>query len=44
MSSSKEDEPVADAIARWCEAHPGEPPPVDVDNTLIVMRTLVAPK
>ena len=39
-----EDEPVAVAIARWCEAHPDEPPPVDDDNTLIIMRTLVAPK
>jgi hypothetical protein len=40
----KEDEPVAVAIARWCEAHPDEPPPVDDDNTLIIMRTIVAPK
>jgi hypothetical protein len=38
------DESVADAIARWCEAHPDEPPPVDEDNTLIILRTLVAPK
>ena len=38
------DESVADAIARWCEAHPDEPPPVDDDNTLIIMRTMVAPK
>jgi hypothetical protein len=34
----KEDEPVAVAIARWCEAHPDEPPPVDDDNTLIIMH------
>jgi hypothetical protein len=39
-----EDEPVAVAIARWCEAHPDEPPPVDDDNTLIIMRVIVAPK
>jgi hypothetical protein len=39
-----EDEPVAAAIERWCEAHPDEPPPVDDDNTLIIMRTLVSPK
>jgi hypothetical protein len=38
------DEPVAVAIARWCEAHPGEPPLADDDNTLIIMRTMVAPK
>ena len=40
----EEDEPVAVAIARWCEAHPDEPPPVDDDNTLIIIRTIVAPK
>ena len=40
----EEDEPVAVAIARWCEAHPDEPPPVDDDNTLIIIRTLVGPK
>jgi hypothetical protein len=40
----EEDEPVAVAIARWCEAHPDEPPPVDDDNTLIIMRTIVGPK
>jgi hypothetical protein len=40
----KEDEPVAKAIARWCEAHSNEPPPVDDDNTLIIIRTIVAPK
>ena len=39
----EEDEPVAVAIARWCEAHPDEPPPIDDDNTLIIIRTLVAP-
>ena len=39
-----EDEPVSIAIARWCEAHPDEPPPVDDDNTLIIMRVIVAPK
>jgi hypothetical protein len=39
-----EGETEADAIARWCEAHPDEPPPVDDDNTLIIMRTIVAPK
>jgi hypothetical protein len=38
------DEPDSAAIARWCEAHPDEPPPVDDDNTLIIIRTLVAPK
>jgi hypothetical protein len=38
------DESVAVAIARWCEAHPDEPPPVDDDKTLIIMRTMVAPK
>ena len=37
------DESVAVAIARWCEAHADEPPPVDDDNTLIIMRTIVAP-
>ena len=40
----EEDEPVATAIARWCEEHPDEPPPVDDDNTLIIIRTIVAPK
>ena len=37
-----EDEPVAVAIARWCEAHPAEPPPVDDDN--IIMRVIVDPE
>jgi hypothetical protein len=40
----EEDEPVAVAIARWCEAHPDEPPPVDDGNTLIIIRTIVDPK
>ena len=39
-----EGESVAVAITRWCEAHPGEPPPVDDGNTLIIMHTIVAPK
>jgi hypothetical protein len=39
----EEDEPIAVAIARWCEAHPDEPPPVDDDNTLIIIRTIVVP-
>jgi hypothetical protein len=37
-------ESVAVAIARWCEAHPDELPPVDDDNTLIIIRTMVSPK
>jgi hypothetical protein len=40
----EEDEPVAVAIARWYEAHPDEPPPVDDGNTLIIIRTIVDPK
>ena len=40
----EEDEPVAVAIARWCEAHPDEPPPVDDDNTLLIIHTIVSPK
>jgi hypothetical protein len=40
----EEDEPVAVAIARWCEAQPDEPQPVDDDNILIIMRTIVGPK
>jgi hypothetical protein len=39
----EEDEADSAAIARWCEAHPDEPPPIDDDNTLIIIRTLVAP-
>ena len=38
------DESVAVAIARWCESHPDEPPPVDDDNTPVIMHTIVAPK
>ena len=40
-----EDEPMAAAIERWCAEHPGAPiPSVDDDNTLIIVRTIVAPK
>jgi len=40
-----EDEPMAAAIERWCAAHPGEPTPsVNDDNTLIIVRTIVASK
>ncbi len=37
------DESVAVAFARWCASHPGEPAPVDDDNTLIFMQTFVDP-
>jgi hypothetical protein len=40
----EEDEPVADAIARWHAAHPDEPPVVDDENTLIIITTIVDPK
>ena len=40
----EEDVTVATAIARWCEARPDEPRPVDDDNILIIMRTIVGPK
>jgi hypothetical protein len=39
----EEDEPVATAISRWCEAHPDEPPPVDDNNIFIIVRTMVDP-
>jgi hypothetical protein len=39
----EEDEPVATAIVRWCEAHPDEPPPSEDDNTNIIVRTMVDP-
>jgi hypothetical protein len=38
------DEPLPEAIARWCKAHPDEPPLVDDDNTLIIVNTVVDPK
>ena len=42
LLAAEADEPVATAISRWCAAHPDEPPPVEDD--LIILRTLVAPK
>ena len=38
------DESADDAIARWSKAHPDEPPLIDDDNTLIIMRRIVTPK
>jgi hypothetical protein len=40
----KSDEPDSAAIARWCAAHPGEPPPSEDDNILTIVRTIVDPK
>jgi hypothetical protein len=42
--AADEGETQDEAIACWCAEHPDEPPPVDDDNTLIIMHTLVAPK
>jgi len=36
-------EPLSATIARWCEAHPGEPAPIDDSNTLFLIRTIVSP-
>ena len=36
-------EPLSATIARWCEAHPDEPSPIDDDNTLFLIRTIVSP-
>ena len=37
------DEPLSATIARWCEAPPDEPPPIDNGNTLFLIRTIVSP-
>jgi hypothetical protein len=40
----RSDEPASAAIARWCEAHPGEPAPSENDpNVLIVMHVIHKP-